>query len=252
MAAAPAAAAGTSAPSRRPPSPRAAGAEKKPEPVRNLGKKVGRNDPCPCGSGKKFKACCMRKEAVQRPFLSTTGRCGTVPRSPAGPRCTADLATGQEVYVATPDPGPTGRVRPRRGGASRGHAGCSDGTGFAPAAASWRPIATGPGKDSPRCPCVLNLIYLALIAGFRPPAAGPGGPVGEVPRRLGGEGAGRRPAADRRPPLPLVPRGERRRGLAVAADPPRAGAAPAGLGGRRLDDDADRPGGGAAVVSRTW
>ncbi len=31
------------------------------EPVRNVGKKVGRNDPCPCGSGKKFKACCMRK-----------------------------------------------------------------------------------------------------------------------------------------------------------------------------------------------
>jgi hypothetical protein len=23
--------------------------------------KVGRNDPCPCGSGKKFKTCCMRK-----------------------------------------------------------------------------------------------------------------------------------------------------------------------------------------------
>jgi preprotein translocase subunit SecA len=22
--------------------------------------KVGRNDPCPCGSGKKFKHCCMR------------------------------------------------------------------------------------------------------------------------------------------------------------------------------------------------
>jgi uncharacterized protein YecA (UPF0149 family) len=21
--------------------------------------KVGRNDPCPCGSGKKFKQCCM-------------------------------------------------------------------------------------------------------------------------------------------------------------------------------------------------
>jgi preprotein translocase subunit SecA len=38
-------------------------AEKKHEPVRNVGKKVGRNDPCPCGSGKKFKACCMRKEA---------------------------------------------------------------------------------------------------------------------------------------------------------------------------------------------
>ena len=38
-------------------------AEKKHEPVRNVGKKVGRNDPCPCGSGRKFKSCCMRKEA---------------------------------------------------------------------------------------------------------------------------------------------------------------------------------------------
>jgi len=25
-------------------------------------RKVGRNDPCPCGSGKKFKKCCLRKE----------------------------------------------------------------------------------------------------------------------------------------------------------------------------------------------
>jgi len=24
------------------------------------GKKVGRNDPCPCGSGKKYKYCCGR------------------------------------------------------------------------------------------------------------------------------------------------------------------------------------------------
>jgi uncharacterized protein len=28
--------------------------------------RVGRNDPCPCGSGKKFKQCCMRKAAVGR------------------------------------------------------------------------------------------------------------------------------------------------------------------------------------------
>ena len=27
------------------------------------GPKVGRNDPCPCGSGKKHKKCCMRKSA---------------------------------------------------------------------------------------------------------------------------------------------------------------------------------------------
>lgn len=25
-------------------------------------KKVGRNDPCPCGSGKKYKNCCMKKD----------------------------------------------------------------------------------------------------------------------------------------------------------------------------------------------
>jgi preprotein translocase subunit SecA len=36
-------------------------AEKKLEPIRNLGPRVGRNDPCPCGSGKKYKQCCMRK-----------------------------------------------------------------------------------------------------------------------------------------------------------------------------------------------
>jgi preprotein translocase subunit SecA len=30
----------------------------KPEPVRRAAAKVGRNEPCPCGSGKKFKKCC--------------------------------------------------------------------------------------------------------------------------------------------------------------------------------------------------
>jgi len=24
------------------------------------GQKIGRNDPCPCGSGKKYKKCCMQ------------------------------------------------------------------------------------------------------------------------------------------------------------------------------------------------
>ena len=31
------------------------------QPVRNPLKNVGRNDPCPCGSGKKFKKCCLDK-----------------------------------------------------------------------------------------------------------------------------------------------------------------------------------------------
>ena len=30
-----------------------------------VGKKIGRNDPCPCGSGKKFKKCCMNKDQAQ-------------------------------------------------------------------------------------------------------------------------------------------------------------------------------------------
>jgi preprotein translocase subunit SecA len=36
---------------------------KKAEPIRNRQAKVGRNDPCPCGSGKKYKNCCMRTMA---------------------------------------------------------------------------------------------------------------------------------------------------------------------------------------------
>jgi len=36
----------------------AAGAAKAKGPVVRSGPKVGRNDPCPCGSGKKFKKCC--------------------------------------------------------------------------------------------------------------------------------------------------------------------------------------------------
>ncbi|MFH0847106.1 MAG: preprotein translocase subunit SecA [Chloroflexota bacterium] len=50
---------------RPPPSPMAKVAANRPanvarQPVRVAGKKVGRNDPCPCGSGKKYKHCCGR------------------------------------------------------------------------------------------------------------------------------------------------------------------------------------------------
>jgi preprotein translocase subunit SecA len=37
--------------------PRPQGGDSRPEPLRK-GVKVGRNDPCPCGSGKKYKHCC--------------------------------------------------------------------------------------------------------------------------------------------------------------------------------------------------
>ncbi len=28
-----------------------------------MSQRVGRNDPCPCGSGKKYKKCCLSKDA---------------------------------------------------------------------------------------------------------------------------------------------------------------------------------------------
>ena len=36
----------------------------KKQPVRKAAEKVGPNDPCPCGSGKKYKKCCMQKEKM--------------------------------------------------------------------------------------------------------------------------------------------------------------------------------------------
>jgi len=36
----------------------AGGEEEASKPVRNKGPRIGRNDPCPCGSGKKYKKCC--------------------------------------------------------------------------------------------------------------------------------------------------------------------------------------------------
>jgi len=37
--------------------------QERPEPIRREAPKVGRNDPCPCGSGKKYKKCCGRTTA---------------------------------------------------------------------------------------------------------------------------------------------------------------------------------------------
>ena len=40
------------------PKPQATKGDSKPEPVRRDAPKIGRNDLCPCGSGKKYKNCC--------------------------------------------------------------------------------------------------------------------------------------------------------------------------------------------------
>ncbi len=43
---------------------------------RKAGAKIGRNDPCPCGSGKKYKNCCMKKDQrspTAAPAMATAG-----------------------------------------------------------------------------------------------------------------------------------------------------------------------------------
>jgi hypothetical protein len=44
--------------------------------------KIGRNDPCPCGSGKKYKKCCLnkpRKDTVKKPFVPRSTQQITLP-----------------------------------------------------------------------------------------------------------------------------------------------------------------------------
>jgi preprotein translocase subunit SecA len=46
-------------------STKSGGEAKKVDPIRRTGPRVGRNDPCPCGSGKKYKNCHMKMEAAR-------------------------------------------------------------------------------------------------------------------------------------------------------------------------------------------
>jgi preprotein translocase subunit SecA len=47
------------------------GSSERIEPIRNRDKRIGRNAPCPCGSGKKYKNCCMRSgSSAQQPVQS--------------------------------------------------------------------------------------------------------------------------------------------------------------------------------------
>lgn len=43
--------------------------------------KIGRNDPCPCGSGKKYKKCCLSKDKEQKKeSMQSTKRLSVTPR----------------------------------------------------------------------------------------------------------------------------------------------------------------------------
>lgn len=71
--------------------------------------KIGRNDPCPCGSGKKYKQCCLNKPKPPRfkaTLLSQPKQVDLMARTFGGMIAEADRKASQES-VSTP---PTGAV----------------------------------------------------------------------------------------------------------------------------------------------
>jgi hypothetical protein len=58
--------------------------------------KINRNDPCPCGSGKKYKKCCALKATSKRKrhFSSLKGSASLVPQMKA----TADKSLAHHVF----------------------------------------------------------------------------------------------------------------------------------------------------------
>ena len=47
-----------------------------------MNKKVGRNDPCPCGSGKKYKSCCFAKSVARSGKQKITAKWLNAPQAP--------------------------------------------------------------------------------------------------------------------------------------------------------------------------
>jgi hypothetical protein len=62
--------------------------------------KIGRNDPCPCGSGKKFKKCCLSHVSSQAsaPSYSWMGPDGMHVVAPGGPLTQEDLESMTQTY----------------------------------------------------------------------------------------------------------------------------------------------------------
>lgn len=73
-----------------------------------MNEKIGRNDPCPCGSGKKYKQCCLLKSAGGVP-LKFKAKVLSQPqiKMPEGPDL-MDRTFGHSVQQAqnTPPPKP--------------------------------------------------------------------------------------------------------------------------------------------------
>ena len=57
--------------------------------------KAGRNAPCPCGSGKKYKKCCLQKDQERSPSMSTTAP----PSAGRSPETAANVLSQLSPYV---------------------------------------------------------------------------------------------------------------------------------------------------------
>lgn len=60
--------------------------------------RVGRNDPCPCGSGKKYKKCCLEKDEAAKPALHPGSEVERVAPGSIGDYGTPDLS--EEFFAA--------------------------------------------------------------------------------------------------------------------------------------------------------
>lgn len=59
--------------------------------------KIGRNDPCPCGSGKKYKACCLLKKSAKKKLTAKWLN------APAGPNL-IERTFGSAISTAQKNP----------------------------------------------------------------------------------------------------------------------------------------------------
>ncbi|MCB1113140.1 MAG: SEC-C domain-containing protein [Chlamydiia bacterium] len=74
-----------------------------------MNEKVGRNDPCPCGSGKKYKQCCIKNVTAGKPLKSRV-KILTGQNTPVPPLNTGldlmDRTFGDSVKQAQDNPPP--------------------------------------------------------------------------------------------------------------------------------------------------
>ena len=106
------------------------------------------------------------------------------------------------------------------------------------------------GKGFPEMPFALNVIYSAALVIFSPLLFYRWIRAGKYREGWSEKFLGQGPVAHRRPALPLVSRGQRGRGLALAALGARNGPPSSQLAGRDLDHDHHGPGGRPPDLSR--